>query len=74
MEGNITWQSTHIGRQVTPTAGASPQVVNRQATPAIRATNSSQVGRQVTQATGASQAALNSQAGSQLNTGATPRQ
>ena len=57
-----------------PSHWDSPQVANRQATPAARAPShaavSSQAGRQVTQATGASpQVALNSQAGSQ----ATPR-
>ena len=58
-EGNITWQSSpHTGRQVTPAAGASAQVVNRQATPATRAPPhaaiSSEAGRQVPSAAGAS--------------------
>ena len=68
-EGNITLQSS----QVTPATRASPQVVNRQAIPATRATASSQEGRQATQATKASpQVALNSQEGSQVSTRAPP--
>ena len=57
-----------------PSCWGFPQAVNRQATPAIRATISSQAGTQATQATGASpQVALISQAGSQSNARASPQ-
>ena len=74
-KGNTTWQSSpHTGRQVTLATGASPQVVNRQATLATRATTSSLAGRHATQATETSpQVALNSQAGRQVTAQATPQ-